>query len=570
MDDQDQQQTPDLAEQAEEPQQETAQENQTEDQAIGRVSATERVPTTSEEFSFWLRPGFTANPFDIIEAEHVNQSKTYGLVKTLEHATDAQSHLANYISNNFGEMTDEPNTPRQGATTAKVTVMKNTKEMYMPLQSESRVKFPDRAGIEIALGIDVMPEQDRIAAGQIKLSNSTEAIAYIDKKFTIGPEAAHINISGISGLATKTSYAMFLMQSMMQKLDHNEVAVVILNVKHGDLLHLDEENAHLEEADKTAWTDIGLECKPFENVSYYLPRKDAYGPNSQNPPAQGKYKIYAYDLLDTVDKLELLFSNVPDAHATLESMIGELVTRLQNPTGPWANVHTWHELLNSSPLVNATGQAQRVGDVLAASVGRFRRQLRRIVETRQSGIFVGNKTNTEVSLGNALSQELAGGNTYVVDIAQLNDEEQTLVFGDVMKSIYRLFSEADEAREATLPKKVLIFVDELNKFAPAREGTSPIIEQILDIAERGRSLGLILISAQQFLSAVHPRVTGNSATKILGRTGASEISTPSYRFLDNELKQTLTRLGKGELILQHPIYSQPVKITFPRPCYKQD
>lgn len=540
------------------------------DKIIGRVSATEKAPTTSEEFCFWLTPETTANPFDIVESEHVGDSKTYGLVTTLEHSTDAPTHLANYISNNFGELTEEPNTPRQGATIAKVNVMKNSKDIYMPLQSESLVKFPDKQGIEIALGIDSMAEEDRIAAGQIKLSNDTEAVAYIDKKFTIGPEAAHINISGISGLATKTSYAMFLIQSMLQKLYHQEVAVVIMNVKHGDLLHIDESNGHLSETDEKDWEALGLECKPFENVSYYLPRKDGYSPNSQNPPAAGKYKTYAYELKDTVDKLELLFSNIPDAHSTLESVIGELTHNLSNGNAAWRAVTSWDELLNNSPLVDATGRAQRLGDVLAPSVGRFRRQLRRIVGTRQSGVFVQHKTNSEVSLSDCLSRDLKGGNTYVVDIAQLHDEEQTLVFGDVMRTVYSLFSEADETRQATLPKKVLIFVDELNKFAPAREGTSPIIEQILDIAERGRSLGLILISAQQFLSAVHPRVTGNSATKVLGRTGSAEISSANYRFLDDELKVALTRLGKGELILQHPVYRQPVKIVFPKPCYKQD
>ena len=96
-----------------------------------------------------------------------------------------------------------------------------------------------------------------------------------------------------------------------------------------------------------------------------------------------------------------------------------------------------------------------------------------------------------------------------------------------------------------------------------------MLEQVLDIAERGRSLGVVLFSAQQFLSAVHSRVTGNCATKILGRIGASEIATPDYRFLDDDLKMNLTRLGKGELIVTHAVYRQPVKIVFPRPAYKQ-
>ncbi len=91
----------------------------------------------------------------------------------------------------------------------------------------------------------------------------------------------------------------------------------------------------------------------------------------------------------------------------------------------------------------------------------------------------------------------------------------------------------------------------------------------IDVAERGRSLGVILISAQQFMSAVHPRVTGNSATKIIGRTGSSEVNAPDYRFLDQDIRSSVTRLAKGDLLISHAVYRQPVKVTFPRAAYQQ-
>ncbi|MBI5026517.1 MAG: ATP-binding protein [Nitrospirae bacterium] len=162
---------------------------------------------------------------------------------------------------------------------------------------------------------------------------------------------------------------------------------------------------------------------------------------------------------------------------------------------------------------------------------------------------------------------IEGGHTYVVDIAKLQDFEQTFVFGDIVRTIYELFAESDET--LTLPEKVIIFVDELNKYAPAGTKESPLIEQILDISERGRSLGVILFSAQQFMSAVHQRVTGNSATKVLGRTASAEVMQPDYRFLEQDLKLSLTRLSKGELLVQHAIFRQPVKVIFPKPAYRQ-
>ena len=60
---------------------------------------------------------------------------------------------------------------------------------------------------------------------------------------------------------------------------------------------------------------------------------------------------------------------------------------------------------------------------------------------------------------------------------------------------------------------------------------TPILDQVLDIAERGRSFGIILFSAEQFLSAVHPRVAGNSATRVLGRTDSAESTRDRTAFL---------------------------------------
>jgi DNA helicase HerA-like ATPase len=99
---------------------------------------------------------------------------------------------------------------------------------------------------------------------------------------------------------------------------------------------------------------------------------------------------------------------------------------------------------------------------------------------------------------------------------------------------------------------------------------SPITQQVLDVAERGRSLGVILISAQQFMSAVHDRVTGNCATKILGRTGSAEVMQSDYRFLEQDIRMAVTRLIKGELLVNHAIYRQPVKVIFPLPAYRQE
>lgn len=543
---------------------------------IGRTSATERDPNTSDKFQFWLGNDVIVNPFDIVDVGQVSalesgDSKTYGLVTMLEHRTDAPSHLANFISNNFGELAEEPNTPRQGTTVAKANVLSNNADVYMPVGNERDVAFADEAGIEEALGIDQMPGADRVPAGLIKMSNGVAAVAYIDRRYVLGPESAHINISGISGLATKTSFAMFVIQSILQTApDPAKIAVVILNVKQGDLLHIDERGPSLSAEQRELWERMNLEPKPFDagQVHYLLPRGPKGEANSFFPP--DIRTLYAYDLEATNDKLDLLLTDVSDPSGTMESIIGDIMTGLQDGSGGLGNVHSWADLLWKMPLWDPqVSQTQKWGDHHKSSVGKFRRHMRRLVQTRQSGVFVDSRSRNEHLLSKEI-WKLKGGHVYVVDIAKLTDAEQTLVFGDLLRTVYALKAEeSDEDREEPVPDKVIFFVDELNKYAPGGSKTSPITEQVLDIAERGRSLGVILISAQQFMSSVHNRVTGNAATKIIGRSGSAEVLQPDYRFLDDDLKLNVTRLGKGELLLCHAVYRQPVKVIFPMPAYKQ-
>jgi hypothetical protein len=64
-------------------------------EVIGKASATERDPNSSERFSFWLAADRIVNPFDIVEAEQMGGTRTFGLVTNVEQITDAPSHLSN-------------------------------------------------------------------------------------------------------------------------------------------------------------------------------------------------------------------------------------------------------------------------------------------------------------------------------------------------------------------------------------------------------------------------------------------------------------------------------------------
>ena len=111
---------------------------------------------------------------------------------------------------------------------------------------------------------------------------------------------------------------------------------------------------------------------------------------------------------------------------------------------------------------------------------------------------------------------------------------------------------------------------ELNKYASKETPkNSPVLRQVLDVAERGRSLGVVLFAAEQFRSAIHDRVTGNCSTHAYGRTNSIEVTKSDYKSIPSVYKTMMTRLKQGEYIIQNPIFRSLLNIKFPKPIYKQ-
>jgi DNA helicase HerA-like ATPase len=137
----------------------------------------------------------------------------------------------------------------------------------------------------------------------------------------------------------------------------------------------------------------------------------------------------------------------------------------------------------------------------------------------------------------------------VVDIHNLHDRAKRFVTGVVIK---RLF----EHKERMGRREPLAFLvlDELNRYTP-RDGWSPIKEVLLDVAERGRSLGMILVGAEQTASEVERRVISNSAFRVVGRLDTAEAARSEYGFLP------------GSMILQQPHIPVPLQIRFPFPSW---
>lgn len=542
---------------------------------IGKVSATEKCPSTIDEFYFWTDKKQILSPFDIIKVEHENDSITYGVVEEINHVTDALSHFTSYISSDFGDIdANIGNMNRLGMNYVKARVICNTENIYTPVLDSRQVSLCDEDDVRTALGLTENEVKNPLVCGYLEMYKGESAIkvkVILNSHFLIGPDGAHINMSGISGLAAKTSYSMFLLNAIQQKfrLDSGETAAFVLfNVKGRDLMAIDEPNTELSNSDKKIYKDLGLEVEPFHNVRYYYPYGKGGHLQSYAAPediaSQKSRHIafpYKFSFEQSLDMLDLLLANEGDSTGTLESCVNFII----NGGGEFGNVSKWKTLIDKIDGCTKTGSAGgQKNEIQVASWRKFKRCVSKAIN---NDIFANTVTSGEVELPQEIANNLRPGEVMVIDIARLDENSQSFVFGSVARAIYdlKLGASRDD-----IPDKVIIFVDELNKYASTDvPKNSPILKQILDIAERGRSLGIILFSVEQFRSAIHDRVKGNCATSAYGRTNAIEVSKPDYRYIPKAYQNMLTRLSPGEYIISNPALRSLVNIRFPRPLYKQ-
>lgn len=544
---------------------------------IGKIIATEKVPTTVDEFFFWTDKKLIIKPFDVIKVAHLNSSVTFGVVEEISHLTDGASFLAGFISSDFGEVEAKSYTNRIGMNYIKARVVGNTKNIYTPVLDGSIVELAEIEDVTKALGLENI--KNPLPCGIIEMYEGDDKIRIpvnFNSHFLIGPEGAHLNISGISGLASKTSYAMFLLKNIQERylkeVKDESVAFVYLNVKGRDLLAIDEPNEELPENDKKMYKELGLEIKPFSNVKYFYPyskdiKSTTYADINDVKNQQELKKAFQYKYLfeDDKESLDLLFANIDDPTQTMES----IVSFITSGEGTFSGINNWQDLKDEIKKYQEKGDTGKDKTISVLSWRKFYRLFRKSLERNLFFSNALNKGKNEVRLQESIKQ-IQKNDVFVIDIAKLDEDAQGFVFGDVMRAIYDLKLGQIEREDTEIPSKIIIFIDELNKYGSKDvPKSSPILRQLLDITERGRSLGIILFAAEQFKSDIHDRIKGNCATHAFGRTNVIEVSKSDFSYMPSVYKSMLTRLEQGEYILQNPIFRSPLNIKFPRPLYKQ-
>lgn len=550
-------------------------------ETIGRIIATEKQPSTIEEFTFWTHKELKLKPFDVVVVDHIKDangedSNTFGVVEEISHMTDSPSALAGFISSDFGDVDAKTYTERIGMNYVKCKVVGNDKGIYIPVQEGRKVHLADKEQIMEALGLKDV--KNPLPAGYIEMydgANQKTLPVYFNSHFLIGPEGAHLNISGISGLASKTSYAMFLMKAIQDySIRGNEsVAFIMMNVKGTDLLKIDQKNERKKELDliKPVYDLLGMEMKPFERVKYFYPYAKEYTTYTYEKESVLKERLanktaaqfkYLFETDEDKECLDLLFANVDDPNETIESIVNFIMSN----SGSFNGVETWEDFQN---VVHSYTQADKKNASKEISVMSWRKFYRLFNKSFQK---CRQMFTNQLGDGVRLRDEIANINkndVMVIDVAKLDEESQGFVFGDVMRAVYNLKLGASKRSDDEIPDRVIIFIDELNKYASTDvPKSSPILHQIVDITERGRSLGIVLFGAEQFVSDIHKRVKGNCATQAFGRTNAIEITREDFRFVPSVYKTMLTRMKQGEYIIQNPVFRSMLHINFPLPIYK--
>lgn len=483
---------------------------------IGRVIATEKVPTTMDKFTFWTDADFKLHAFDIVKVKHIDDSYSFGVIENISHITDAQSFLTSFISSDFGDVTVDEPTLRVGLNYVEASVSYNNKNLYTPVHNNAPVYLASEDEIIMALGLDKI--QNPLVCGSLKMYEGTsEEITLpvnLNSKFILGPEGAHLNISGISGLASKTSYAMFLMKAIQEQylripMDGEEsVAFVIFNVKGKDLMAIHSPNDFKDDSEGEKekvyqeYKDLGLSIEPFKKVKYFIPyssnssaKQSTYLPKEdiEEYIREGQLQKFKYSYEDDKESLEMLFADVDDPQQTMEAIISKIIDTT-DPDFGGGQVNTWEgfrekvDELSQKSQTLGRGTQRTSNEISVLSWRKFKRIVNKATKNDDMFANRADSSRHECRLADAI-KHISNNDVYVIDVAKLPEDKQAFVFGDAVRTIYNLkLGEYDGENGINPPSRIIVFIDELNKYASKdTPKSSPILREILDVTERAFS-----------------------------------------------------------------------------------
>ncbi|HEY3139796.1 MAG TPA: ATP-binding protein [Acidimicrobiales bacterium] len=522
-------------------------------------------PSTPLEFWVGIAPERYLQLDDVVVADRVlpdgKRVRISGLVTQVR-----AKHEGTRLDNDVFLVADGV-LPADVSEVAQVLSTRFEPEVYVPPLPGAEVRKAVGEERDEALFFSGMKR--RLPAG---LSRDDEPF-HLNLEFLDGTRGAHVNISGVSGVATKTTYATFLLYSLFHSgvlgADAANTKALIFNVKGEDLLFLDHTNVDLQDDQHARYAALGLPAGPFGSVALYAPplRDD---PNASPDVATRQLDVtsFFWTLAQFCHEelLPFLFADAEDDRQQYTMVVHNVtaqLARVARDVGDGAVdidgqvVRTFDDLVELiEEKVDLDGLDQWAGRAIGA--GTINAFLRRLHGSRR---YLRHLVRSDVPRPEGHRVEFDRAQVTVVDLHNLNDRAKRFVVGVVLRKAFDQKERSGQARPLQF-----VVLDELNKYAP-RDGSSPIKEILLDVAERGRSLGIILIGAQQTASEVERRIVANSAVRVVGRLDAAEASRGEYGFLPPVQRQRATIVKPGTMLVSQPELPVPMVVQFPFPAW---
>ncbi|MEP6689376.1 MAG: ATP-binding protein, partial [Gemmatimonadales bacterium] len=406
---------------------------------LGRVVATELKPSTPHQFHFWTARDTPIGIGAIVRVEEGDRV-VYGVVTDGFAYSDLVSPMHAVIGAD-GDPVAAGLEPSQRAeirlfTAAVLRQMPEEPLQPVPLGS---VWLASDADVVLALRMDAYTAGDRATGIPVGLyaAGGLESPVYLDCDFLLGPEAAHLNITGVSGLATKTSAVEFLLGSIFQTFPRHKgsVAALCFNVKGPDLCFLDQAAA-LTDEDRRQYARLGLRPEPFRDAHYYAPFKaDGVNLNTlrTNENLASNTHPLVWGLREVLDYAEVVL-NRDDVDAKADAFIDFLAERVVGRQyqddmlrGKPFNVQSFADLeeffraiFDFMEVLGKGGEVWKTHHL--ATIRKIRNRLSNI-STRSKGLVTDDGMAHDLPWG-----AFADRSVHVVDVAGLDPLAQDLVF----------------------------------------------------------------------------------------------------------------------------------------------
>ncbi len=551
--------------------------------SVGRVVGTEK--TSTQVFRVVLDDTEYLQLDDLVvvrtQVPQAGEIATYGIVTESEAVYEG----ASYESDTF-RIAEHGILPAQKVRSAQIQVTRVDPEVWVSPDPGELVERASGEARDKALYADEMGRPLPVGIGR------DNQPLYVDLDFFDGRKGGHMSISGISGVATKTSFALFFLRMLTGRRDivgesGVNMRVLVFNVKGEDLLWLDKPNALFDDEARQKWEALGVEPTPFPSVAFWAPPRKKSG-DVLLPDVAGRQEgvqPFAWTPREFIDEglLRFLFTDAGDSRNQLSFVEERVRSQLQRwavdivgrpgavvirqpPIGGWkrgaeVKVEPGERVIEDLPSLVAAleeyldppdgEEPDRTwsGRVQGGTVSAFMRRL--YAAQSRLGELIRAGDSNRIDRGSA--------QVTVVAIQSLHDLAQRFVVGALLQET---FAEKEQTGQR-LPLSVVV-LDELNKYAP-REGNSPLKDMLIDIAQRGRSLGVLLVGAQQTASRIAQEVMENAAIRVAGRLDAAEAERSEYGWMLPSTRARARLLKPGTMVISQPAIPVPLVVNFPFP-----